>query len=611
MEELARFLETEVIPRYAAFDKAHREDHARTVIARALDLAARYPVDADMVRTAAACHDLGLACGRERHHLESGRIIREMKELRRWFSEEQIETIAQAAEDHRASAEQEPRSIYGRIVAEADRLIVPEQIVRRTIQYGLAHYPELPREEQWNRTLEHLHEKYAEGGYLRLWIPESPNAEALSRLRALIRDEKTLRPLFEEIYRTETLHRVAIIGAGAAGCFCALQLARLRPDLSIHIYEAGAKPLAKVAITGGGRCNLSNTFADVNDLSRVYPRGHRLMGRLFHVFGPQQTARWWEEEGVPLTEEGEGCLFPRSQDAMQIVRTLLRGCRDAGVQIHCKARVSAITPLPEGGFRLSLANGSADADAVVVTTGGSPKAPGLQWLEALGLPTVPPVPSLFSFRLAEKDLRQRMGIVLDRVRVELDGTPFRAEGTLLITDWGVSGPAVLRLSSYAARHLAEVKGKGTIRIAWLPDADAAEAGRMLRALSDANGRKQVGSVHPPQLPARVWELLLERSGIDPRTRWAELSARSLAALSQTLTGDPYTLLGPCPFREEFVTCGGVALNGVKSATLEAKKIPGLYFAGEILDIDAVTGGFNLQAAWTTGYTVAQALARGR
>ena len=203
MEELARFLETEVIPRYAAFDKAHREDHARTVIARALDLAARYPVDADMVRTAAACHDLGLACGRERHHLESGRIIREMKELRRWFSEEQIETIAQAAEDHRASATAPPRSIYGALVAEADRMIVPETIVRRTIQYGLSHYPDLDKESHWQRTLEHLHEKYAEGGYLHLLIPGSPNEAPLSRLREIIRDEVHLRSLFETIFAQE------------------------------------------------------------------------------------------------------------------------------------------------------------------------------------------------------------------------------------------------------------------------------------------------------------------------------------------------------------------------------------------------------------------------
>ena len=200
---LAVFIESSVIPRYAAFDKAHREDHARAVVSRALSLAAFYPVDRNLLYAAAACHDLGLAVDRKTHHLESGRIIREMTELRRWFSDDAIEEIAMAAEDHRASSDHEPRSLYGRIVAEADRLIEPEQIIRRTIQFGLAHYPELPREGHWERTLEHLHEKYAEGGYLKLWIPESPNAERLEALRAMIRDEPGLRVIFDRIYREE------------------------------------------------------------------------------------------------------------------------------------------------------------------------------------------------------------------------------------------------------------------------------------------------------------------------------------------------------------------------------------------------------------------------
>ena len=200
---LTAFITTEVIPRYAAFDKAHQEDHARVVIERALALAEHYPVDPSIVYAAAACHDLGLSVDRKTHHLESGRIIRGMAALRRWFSEEQIELIAQAAEDHRASSDHEPRSIYGRIVAEADRLVEPEQIIRRTIQYGLAHYPELSHEEYWARTLEHLHEKYAEGGYLKLWIPESPNAARLAELRTIIRDEVALRGIFERLYNEE------------------------------------------------------------------------------------------------------------------------------------------------------------------------------------------------------------------------------------------------------------------------------------------------------------------------------------------------------------------------------------------------------------------------
>ena len=203
-DTLVRFVEAEIIPRYAAFDKAHQEDHARQVIARALDLAAYYPVDANLVYAAAACHDLGLAVDRKTHHLESGRIIRGMAELRQWFTEEEIETVAQAAEDHRASSDHAPRTIYGRIVAEADRLIDPVTIIRRTVQFGLSHYPELSREEHWERTLEHMYEKYGDQGYLKLWIPESPNAARLEALRAIIRDQAALRAHFERIFDEET-----------------------------------------------------------------------------------------------------------------------------------------------------------------------------------------------------------------------------------------------------------------------------------------------------------------------------------------------------------------------------------------------------------------------
>ena len=202
--ELVQYIESEVIPRYVAFDKAHREDHARAVIERALAMGKNYEINQDLLYTAAACHDLGLAVDRKTHHLESGKIIRADERLRQWFSPEEIETIAQAAEDHRASATTPPRSIYGSLVAEADRMIVPETIIRRTVQFGLSHYPELDKEGHWQRTLEHLHEKYAEGGYLHLLIPGSPNEEPLARLRTIIKDEAGLRKLFEQIYADET-----------------------------------------------------------------------------------------------------------------------------------------------------------------------------------------------------------------------------------------------------------------------------------------------------------------------------------------------------------------------------------------------------------------------
>lgn len=203
-DSLVRYIDCSVIPQYAAFDKAHREDHARAVIERALGMAAQYPeVNLEMLYTAAACHDLGLAVDRKTHHLESGRIIRNDSRLLEWFTPEQIEVIAQAAEDHRASAQEAPRSLYGRLVAEADRMINPETIIRRTVQFGLSHYPELDKEGHWQRTLDHLHEKYAEGGYLHLLIPGSPNEKPLAELRALIRDEGRLREVFERVFEDE------------------------------------------------------------------------------------------------------------------------------------------------------------------------------------------------------------------------------------------------------------------------------------------------------------------------------------------------------------------------------------------------------------------------
>ena len=203
-ESLRNYIDSEVIPKYAAFDKAHREDHALTVIERALSMGKQYDINEEMLLTAAACHDLGLAVDRKTHHLESGRMIREDKRLSEWFSPEQIETIAQAAEDHRASAKTPPRSIYGRLVAEADRLIVPETIIRRTVLFGLSNYPELDKEGHWNRTLEHLNEKYADGGYLHLLIPGSPNEAPLQQLREIIKDEPRLRTIFESVYAEES-----------------------------------------------------------------------------------------------------------------------------------------------------------------------------------------------------------------------------------------------------------------------------------------------------------------------------------------------------------------------------------------------------------------------
>ena len=390
------------------------------------------------------------------------------------------------------------------------------------------------------------------------------------------------------------MKRIAVIGAGAAGCFCAAELRRRRPAVKVYVYESGPKPLAKVAITGGGRCNLTNSFEGIRSLGEAYPRGERLMKRLLRVFSQEDTWRWFEDAGVPLVLQDDHCVFPRSQDAMDIVHALLR--RMEGVNLLLRTPVHSIGP--------DLTVDGEAYDAVVVTTGGAPK--GLPLLEGLDLEWVPTAPSLFTFTIQDEGLRALMGLVVEAT-VSIPGTTFKADGPLLITDWGLSGPAVLKLSSYAARHLHDAGYKAPLSVNWLSLSEA-ETRALLEELSTANPRKQVSNTPPAGLQARLWNYLTVKAGLRLDIRWAELGSKGLNKLVNTLAQDSYTIAGKTKFRDEFVTCGGVALSNLNPATLESKQYPGLYFAGEVLDIDAITGGFNLQAAWTTGYVAAQSIA---
>ena len=393
------------------------------------------------------------------------------------------------------------------------------------------------------------------------------------------------------------MKRVAIIGAGAAGCFCAANLRRLAPDVRIDIYERAKKPLQKVAVTGGGRCNLTNSFAEVRSLQQVYPRGYNLMKRLLKGFDHRQTMQWWEEAGVRLVTQDDQCVFPRSQEAQEIVNTLLRGM--LGARLLLGQKIDDITRL------------TSHYDAVVVTTGGSPKAEGLSFLQPLGLEIVPPVPSLFTFTL-DSDITSLMGVVVPHAVAGLAGTKLRAEGPLLITHWGMSGPAILKLSSYGARLLAEQGYKATLIVNWLGGANDEEVRSALGAMLKENASKQIGNtslmLNGAALQHRLWQYLLTAAGIDPVRRCAEVGTKQLSRLVATMTSSTYPIVGRSSYKEEFVTCGGVALSEVDAQTLECRKRSGLYLAGEVLDVDAVTGGFNLQAAWTMGMTVARSIA---
>lgn len=398
---------------------------------------------------------------------------------------------------------------------------------------------------------------------------------------------------------------ISIIGAGAAGCFAAIEAARRMPQADICVYESLNRPLAKVAITGGGRCNLTNSFQEVRSLETVYPRGARLMKRLFHTFDHRDTMRWFEAEGVPLTVQDDQCVFPRSQDAQDIVGTLLRLMQRHGVAIKTSSRAESIEPQEGGGYKISFAGGGCvSSDAVIVTTGGSPRESGAAFLNPLQLIKVPPVPSLFSFALEAHPLKSLMGIVVANVTARLAGTKFKTDGPLLITHWGVSGPAILKLSSHAARHLAECSYRATLALNWLGDVNEAEALELLKAIKEENPQKQLTSTFPRQLGKRLWLYLLESLRLPAEQKWASVGTKDLRRLAAGCTNHLLPIAGRNRHKEEFVTCGGVALSEINPSTLECRRHPRLFFAGEVLDVDAVTGGFNLQVAWTMGYVAA-------
>ena len=401
---------------------------------------------------------------------------------------------------------------------------------------------------------------------------------------------------------------VAIIGAGAAGCFAAIQIKRNNPKANVTVYEAGIKPLAKVAVTGGGRCNLTNSFDGIRSLDEAYPRGARLLKRLFRTFDYNDVYQWFESEGVSVTTQEDECVFPVSQDAMEIVNTLVRLMRSLGVKLITRHRVAAINHEAEDGeYLLTFSHSDvAKADAVVVTAGGSPQVRGLEMYEKLGLEIVSPLPSLFSLNLEKNHpMTALMGTVVNDVQTRLVGTKLAAFGPLLITHWGVSGPAILKLSSYAARILAENDYKAQLAINWFGQANEAEVTSIITEIAEQNQKKLVSSVWPERFNNRMWCYLIDACGLRQDMRWGELGKKGLNKMVALLTNYTLNIVGKNKYREEFVTCGGVALSNVNSSTLESKKHPHLYFAGEILDVDAITGGFNLQAAWTMGYVVAE------
>ena len=377
--------------------------------------------------------------------------------------------------------------------------------------------------------------------------------------------------------------KTAVVGGGAAGFFLAINLKEMCPQMDVTILEASHHVLAKVKISGGGRCNCTNSFEEVKDLQSVYPRGHRLLKRLFKQFNHRDAYEWFESRGVKLVTQADQCVFPQSQDSQTIINLFLSETRRLGVTIKTGYRVGSLDEL-------------SDYDFIAITTGGMKNS---QFL-------ISPVPSLFTFNIEDKGLRDLMGTVVEASAM-IPGTKMRASGPLLITHWGMSGPCILRLSSYAARLLSENQYQMPLSVNWTSLKEN-EVQEELLNFCRQYAQKQLTSMRPFDLPQRLWNYLTEKALAGrAHAPWGSLNQKELNRLTNILINDTYQIAGRAPFKDEFVTCGGIDLSAVNPSTLESREHPHLYFAGEVLDIDGVTGGFNFQAAWTTAYAVATAI----
>jgi predicted Rossmann fold flavoprotein len=397
--------------------------------------------------------------------------------------------------------------------------------------------------------------------------------------------------------------KVAIIGGGAAGFFAAITAKERYPDSHVVIFEKSLKYLSKVKLSGGGRCNVTNGCTSVPRLCEAYPRGGKSLKKPFSLFNTKHAMEWFESRGVPLVIQEDGCVFPVTQESQSIIDCFMGEVHRLGVQLKSGCGVKSINPLNdqlEVHF-LPEDKPSETFDKVIVATGGSPKRTGLAWIEALHHQIEEPVPSLFSFNMPDEPITQLMGIVVEPVQVTIQGTRIKTDGALLITHWGMSGPAILKLSSYGARLLSEKDYLFTIQVNWVNEPNGEKVVNELSRIVVEHGQKQLINFRPYNLPDRLWSFLLSKSELPPTKRWDELGRKGINKLMNILTNDDYKVNGQSAFKDEFVTCGGVSLQSIDLNTMQSKVVKNLYFAGEIIDIDAITGGFNLQAAWTTGF----------
>jgi predicted Rossmann fold flavoprotein len=402
--------------------------------------------------------------------------------------------------------------------------------------------------------------------------------------------------------------KLIVIGGGAAGFFCAVNAARMNPELQVELLEKSNKLLSKVRVSGGGRCNVTHALFDVTEMSKRYPRGQNFVKKTFHQFFTTDTINWFNERGVELKTEKDGRMFPSTDSSETIINTLMNEANSYGVDIKLNAEVKGLQ-FRQGTFYLELSNNRQEtADYICIACGGYPKLSMFQWLQNVGHTISEPVPSLFTFNIPSHPITQLMGVSIEKVKVKIEGTKLLEEGPVLITHWGLSGPAILRLSAWGARELAQKNYAFTIHVNWFPEYNEQSLKEIFQNhRKNLAGKKVVNQVMG-QLPARLWQFLVQEAGIPPDMRFADLPSKLENLLIKNLVDYTLVVKGKTTFKEEFVTSGGVALSEVDPQTMMSKKVPHLFFAGEILDVDGITGGFNFQHAWTSGWIAAKSIA---
>jgi predicted Rossmann fold flavoprotein len=399
-----------------------------------------------------------------------------------------------------------------------------------------------------------------------------------------------------------------IIGGGAAGIFCAANVARLNPALKITVLEKSSKLLSKVKVSGGGRCNITHACFDIGDMSKQYPRGQNFVKKTFHQFFTTDTISWFEERGVLFKTEYDGRIFPVTDSSQTIIDCLIREVNKYGVEIRMSSEAKSVR-IDKGNFVTELSDRRAlTSNFLSVACGGYPRPSMFDWLRALGHSIEEPLPSLFTFNVPSHPITKLMGVSVAQTIIKIVNTKLECRGPLLITHWGLSGPAILKLSSVAARELALKDYEFKIVLNWLPDLSEQEIAKRLQAARLEVATNKVSSHAPFILPQRLWELLVEEARIPREIRWADLPGKQLNLLAKSLAAYELNVRGKTTFKEEFVTAGGIKLNEVDANTMMSKKVKNLFFAGEILDVDGITGGFNFQHAWTSAFIAAKSIA---